>query len=83
MNLLLNSIAAFVVAFVVTYVMVPVSKRIAQRIGAIDYPSNRRVNRVPIPRCGGIALYCGFMAGLAVAAFISRHYGFGFLDMIM
>lgn len=51
------------VAGVVTYCMVPVSKRIACVLGAIDYPSNRRVNVEPVPRCGGIALYVGFLAG--------------------
>lgn len=43
----------FCVAFAVTYLMVPVSKKIAVRIGAIDYPGYRRVNRGPVPRCGG------------------------------
>ncbi|MBE6465333.1 glycosyltransferase family 4 protein [Denitrobacterium detoxificans] len=71
------------VAFVVTYIMVPVSKRIALRIGAIDYPSNRRVNTTPIPRCGGIALYVGFMAGLLVMYVQSFTCGHSWLDIIM
>lgn len=54
----------FAVAFVVTYAMVPVSKRIAKLVGAIDYPGNRRVNTKPVPRCGGIALYLGIVAGM-------------------
>lgn len=54
----------FTVAFVVTYAMVPVAKRIAKLCGAIDYPGNRRVNTEPIPRCGGIALYLGLVAGV-------------------
>lgn len=53
----------FVVAFLVTVAMVPVSHKIATLIGAIDYPSNRRINTKPIPRCGGIAMFTGFMAG--------------------
>lgn len=43
--------------------MVPVAKRIAKLCGAIDYPGNRRVNTEPIPRCGGIAMYLGLVAG--------------------
>ncbi|MDO4182252.1 MAG: MraY family glycosyltransferase [Coriobacteriia bacterium] len=54
----------FFTALLVTLIMVPVSKKIARKIGAIDYPSNRRVNTVAVPRCGGIALYVGFLAGL-------------------
>ena len=53
----------FAVAFAVTFACVPLSKRIAHRLGAIDYPSNRRINAEPIPRCGGIALYLGLIAG--------------------
>lgn len=53
----------FTVAFLVTLAMVPASHKIATLIGAIDYPSNRRINTKPIPRCGGIAMFAGFMAG--------------------
>lgn len=57
-----QAVVVFAVAFAVTYCMVPVSKKIAFRIGAIDYPGYRRMNREPIPRCGGIALYLGLIA---------------------
>lgn len=71
----------FAVAFAVTYAMVPVSKRIARLLGAIDYPSNRRVNRDPVPRCGGIALYVGITAG-AFALFIGKHFfGWSIVDL--
>ena len=53
----------FAVSFAVTFACVPLSKRIAHLLGAIDYPSNRRMNTEPIPRCGGIALYLGLVAG--------------------
>ena len=49
----------FAVAFLVTYVTVPFSKWLAHKLGAIDYPSNRRVNKEPVPRCGGVSLYFG------------------------
>ena len=55
-------IMVFLVAFVVTYLMVPVSRKIAFKIGAVDYPSERRMNTEVIPRCGGIALYVGLLA---------------------
>lgn len=68
-------IIVLAVAFAVTYAMVPVSKKIAHLIGAIDYPSNRRINNEPVPRCGGIALYCGFAAGCAAAFIGIRFFG--------
>ncbi len=83
MNLYLQLGIAFAIAFVVTYVMVPVSKRIALRIGAIDYPGNRRVNTVPIPRCGGIALFVGFMAAFAFVVVEAQTYGRSMLDFVM
>ena len=57
------ALIVFAVAFSVAYIMTPVSKRLAVRLGAIDYPGTRRVNTKPVPRCGGIALYFGLCAG--------------------
>lgn len=71
----------FAVAFVVTYLMVPVSKHIAWRLGAIDYPGNRRVNRAPIPRCGGIALYVGLIAACFTIFIGVRFAGWEFHDL--
>ncbi len=53
--------------------MVPVSKKLATVLGAIDYPSNRRINTEPVPRCGGIALYVGITAG-ALTVFLGTHF---------
>lgn len=52
------------IAFVVTYSCVPLAKRIAFKFNAIDYPSARRVNKTPMPRMGGIAMFMGVMAAL-------------------
>ncbi|CAK7051543.1 MAG: putative undecaprenyl-phosphate N-acetylglucosaminyl 1-phosphate transferase [Paraeggerthella hongkongensis] len=68
----------FCVAFAVTCCMVPVSKWIAVKIGAIDYPGNRRVNVDSVPRCGGIALYTGLLA-----ACFSIYLGVRFFDWNM
>lgn len=70
----------FIVAVMVTYIMVPVSKHIAWALGAIDYPSNRRVNAKPVPRCGGIALYVG-MAMACLTVYIGvRCFGWTFQE---
>ena len=44
-------------------------------VGAIDYPSNRRINSVPIPRCGGIAMYLGLVAAAFTVFIGSRFFG--------
>ncbi len=76
-------LAVFLVAFVVTYIMVPVSKKIAVLIGAIDYPSNRRINTEPVPRCGGIALYFGLVAACLTVLIGERYFGWEIIDYYM
>ena len=56
----------FAVALIVTLATVPLAKRIACRLGAIDKPDRRRINKVPIPRMGGIAIFCGLAAAVIV-----------------
>lgn len=55
----------FLVAGLVTIALVPVAKRLAVRLDAIDYPSARRVNMLPIPRLGGVAIFGGLLAAIA------------------
>ena len=52
---------AFLLAFITSFVMVPYTIKLAKKVGAIDYPSDRRVNKRPIPRLGGIAVILGFL----------------------
>ena len=59
-------IALFLVAGVATMLLVPLAKRIAIHFDAIDYPSARRVNMLPIPRMGGIALLGGLIIAMGV-----------------
>ena len=76
-----QALTVFFVAFIVTYLMVPVSKKIAVLIGAIDYPSNRRLNTDPVPRCGGIALYVGLVAACLSVLIAERFFGWDIVDL--
>lgn len=71
----------FGVAFAVTYCMVPVSKWIAVKLGAIDYPTSRRINHDPVPRCGGIALYIGLVAACFALFLGVRFFGWELRDL--
>ena len=51
--------AAFIAA-IVTALVTPFVQRWAERHGAVDQPSERRVNKAPMPRAGGVAIYIGF-----------------------
>lgn len=60
----------FAIALVVTVLLVPVVRKVAVRFGVVDEPGPRRVNKVPIPRMGGVAMYFGLLvATLAEYAF--------------
>lgn len=76
-----QALTVFFVAFIVTYLMVPASKKIAVLIGAIDYPSNRRLNTDPVPRCGGIALYIGLVAACLSVLIAERFFGWEIVDL--
>ncbi|HSL33569.1 MAG TPA: MraY family glycosyltransferase [Candidatus Limnocylindrales bacterium] len=55
-------IAAFAAAAIVSFVLTPLVRRVAIHVDAIDHPDDRRVNVVPIPRGGGIAVATAFIA---------------------
>ena len=61
-------IVAAAVAFLICFFMTPPVKRFAELIGAVDQPSERRINKTPIPRMGGLAIFLGFM--LAALLFV-------------
>lgn len=50
----------FLLGLVTAFVVTPFSMRIAKKYGAIDVPNDRRVNKKPMPRLGGIAVIAGF-----------------------
>ena len=68
----------FAVAAVVTIALTPLARKLAIKLDAIDYPSARRVNMLPIPRMGGVAIFGGILAAFAVAGF--GVYAFGWVD---
>ena len=67
----------FAVAAVVTIALTPLARKLAIKLDAIDYPSARRVNMLPIPRMGGVAIFGGILAALVVAGF--GVYAFGWV----
>ena len=52
--------------FLFVYILVPVIKKVANHVGAMDIPNNRKVHKVPIPRLGGLAIFAGFLFGYIV-----------------
>jgi UDP-GlcNAc:undecaprenyl-phosphate GlcNAc-1-phosphate transferase len=54
-------IAAFLAAAVLAFVLTPLVRQLALRFHAVDEPGLRRVNVVPIPRGGGVAVAIAFV----------------------
>lgn len=57
MGFVLKYILVFVVSLVASLLLVPVVAKMAPRLGLVDEPDERRIHKVPIPRCGGIAVF--------------------------
>jgi UDP-GlcNAc:undecaprenyl-phosphate GlcNAc-1-phosphate transferase len=54
-------VAAFLAAAVLSFLVTPLVRRIAVHVDAVDQPDERRVNIVPIPRGGGLAVAGAFI----------------------
>ena len=61
-----DAVYAFLVATGVAALLTPLAARLARRIGAISYPSNRGLATKPMPALGGLAI----LAGVVVAALL-------------
>ena len=67
-------IYVFYVAFAVSFLLTPLMRVVAMYYGVIDRPDNvRKVHKVPIAYLGGVAVFMGWLAGLAISQFLSLH----------
>jgi UDP-GlcNAc:undecaprenyl-phosphate GlcNAc-1-phosphate transferase len=49
------------IAFAVVVLLTPAVGGMARMLGVVDAPGGRRVNRTPVPRLGGLALFLGMI----------------------
>src|SRR5437764_15117422 len=59
---------AGLLAAVVTFAVTPLAARLAVRLGAIDQPRGRGLSERPTPLLGGLAIFAG--AGAAIALWL-------------
>ena len=64
-------LAAFAGAALIAFVLTPLVRRIALRVDAVDHPDHRRVNVVPIPRGGGVAVATAFILVAAAVGLVN------------
>lgn len=53
-------IVSLVATMILSAVLTPFVRKLAFRVGAIDKPNARRVNKVPMPTMGGLAIFLAF-----------------------
>ncbi len=70
-----NILLMILSTFVFSLILVPIFKKLAFHIGALDYPNERRLNKVPMPTTGGFAVFFSFLLGYML-------FGRGTVEMI-
>lgn len=65
----------FATALITALLATPIARRIAWKIGSVDYPGGRRINSKPLPRMGGIAVFVALIAGLLFQVIASSFFG--------
>ncbi len=53
-------IVSLFATMIISAVLTPFVRRLAFQIGAVDKPNQRRVNKVPMPTLGGLAIFIAF-----------------------
>lgn len=57
---------AFMIAFMAAFMATPFTIRFAKKVGAVDTPQDpRRINKITMPRLGGLAVILGFFISIA------------------
>jgi UDP-GlcNAc:undecaprenyl-phosphate GlcNAc-1-phosphate transferase len=63
----------FLLPFALVLILVPSSVRLAQRIGALDYPEERKIHTGPVPRLGGLAISTAIWLSILVGFALNRY----------
>ncbi|MFO7936014.1 MAG: hypothetical protein R6V06_00155 [Kiritimatiellia bacterium] len=72
-------VSAFASAFLLSFFLTPLMRAFARKTGMVDQPDARRINKVAIPRGGGIAVFLAFHLSLLIFVLlgngrISNHF---------
>src|SRR5436305_1502255 len=73
-QVLANYIYVFYAAFIVSFVFTPIVRAIALYYGIVDRPDRlRKVHAIPTAYLGGIAVFLGWLVGLAISQYMLLH----------
>ena len=67
-------VPVFYVSFIVAFVFTPIMQSVASYYGIIDKPDNvRKIHSGPVAYLGGVAVFLGWICGLAISQFLNLH----------
>jgi len=72
-------VVVFLIAALIALVLTPIVRRIVIRYEMVDHPDARRVNTVPVPRGGGLAVCAAFL--IVASAFLYLNEGSTFVPI--
>lgn len=80
MEKILPYLLAFAGSLFLTLLLTPLVREVNRRLGMVDKPDARRINKVPIPRGGGLAILLGVSVSYAVFLWLTGRPGLQGLD---
>lgn len=63
----ISVILTFLAAWGFTHQFMPRVRQFAIKVGWADMPNERRLNKIPLPNAGGLAIFAGFIGSVVVA----------------
>lgn len=73
-------VGTFLGSVSVAWLATPLVMTFAERIGAIDKPSDRKIHILPIPRLGGVAVFVAFALSVVIQLALVSRLDFTWLD---
>lgn len=70
---MIGILIAALIAACVTALVTPAVRGWTEKKGAVDQPGGRRINKAPMPRGGGVAIFAGFVAAVVITV-TWRHF---------
>ncbi len=68
-------IYVFITAYLLAFAFTPIMRRVAEFYGVIDQPDLlRKMHSRPVAYLGGVAVFMGWVGGLAISQFVQLHY---------
>src|SRR3954470_751214 len=65
----------FIAAYLLSFAFTPIMRRVAEFYGIIDKPDLlRKMHSRPVAYLGGVAVFMGWVGGLAISQFLQLHY---------